>query len=137
METRYQGSAVPVTVHSLARAKVSDGEAVTVTVPPNTTLQAGEWALLDGFLGVTVQAVKTGAAESKEIALTIQQAEYETDQISTSQTFAKGVAIYWNDTSKKFTETATGNRPAGRVTYGKDANNVIWFVLGPQVEPQA
>lgn len=25
------------------------------------------------------------------------------------------------------------NRPVGRVTVAKDANNVIWFILGPQV----
>lgn len=136
METRYQGNPVPMTVHQLSRAKVSDGQSITVTVPPETTIQAGEWTLLDGFFGLAMQSVTTGAGETKDIVLTIEQAEYETDQISTSQAFAKGTAIYWNDTTKKITETATGNRPVGRVSSGKDANNVIWFLLGPQVEPQ-
>ncbi|MDU5945454.1 MAG: DUF2190 family protein [Paenibacillus macerans] len=132
METRYQGNPVPVTVHGLARAKVSDGKSVPVTVPENTTVTAGEWVLLDGFFGQAMQSAKTGAGETKEIVLTIEQAEYETDQISTSQAFAKGTALYWNATTKKFTETETDNRPVGRVTSGKDANNVIWFLLGPQ-----
>lgn len=133
METRYQGNPVPVTAHQLGRAKISDGKSVTVTVPQNTTVAAGEWALLDGFLGVAMQGAVTGAGETKTIVLNIEQAEYETDQISTSQTFAVGTAIYWNASTKKFTETETDNRLAGRVTNAKDANNVIWFLLGPQV----
>ncbi|MBU5441216.1 DUF2190 family protein [Paenibacillus sp. MSJ-34] len=135
MDTQYVGQPVPRTVHGLARAKISDGKSVTVTIPPDTTVTAGEFVLLDGFLGVAVQSVKTGADETKELVLTIEQAEYETDQISASQNFVKGTAIYWNASTKKFTETAAGNRPAGRVTNGKDANNVIWFLLGPQLEP--
>lgn len=134
METRYQGSPNPVTVHHLSRAKISDGKSVSVTVPPETTIEAGQWVLLDGFLGVAMQAAKTGENETKEIVLNIEQAEYETDQISSSQDFAKGTAIYWNDSTKRLTETATGNRPAGRVTSAKDSNNVIWFILGPQSE---
>lgn len=136
MDTRYQGNPVPVTVHELARAKVGDGKSITVTVPQNTTVNAGEWALLDGFFGLAMQSAVTGAGETKDIVLTIEQAEYETDQISTSQAFAKGTAIYWNATTKKFTETAEGNRPVGRVSSGKDANNVIWFLLGPQAKSQ-
>ncbi|PZM63638.1 DUF2190 family protein [Paenibacillus dendritiformis] len=132
MDTRYQGSPVPVTVHELSRSKVSDGKSVTVTVPENTTVTAGEWALLDGFFGLAMQSAATGAGETKDIVLTIEQAEYETDQISTSQAFTKGTPLYWNATTKKFTETETDNRLVGRVTNGKDANNVIWFLLGPQ-----
>lgn len=133
METRYQGNPVPVTAHQLARARISDGKSISVTVPENTSIQPGEWVLLDGFFGVAMQSAKTGPGETKDIVLTIEQAEYETDQISTSQAFAKGTPIYWNATSKKFTETETDNRLVGRVTSGKDANNVIWFLLGPQV----
>ena len=133
MEKRYQGNPVPVTAHQLARARISDGKSISVTVPENTSIQAGEWVLLDGFFGVAMQSAKTGPGETKDIVLTIEQAEYETDQISTSQAFAKGTPIYWNATSKKFTETETENRLVGRVTSGKDANNVIWFLLGPQV----
>ncbi|MNW34025.1 hypothetical protein D3C74_109920 [compost metagenome] len=133
METRYQGNSVPITVHSLARAKVSDGKSVTVTVPQNTVITAGEWVLLDGFFGLAMQNVVTDTGETEELVLTIEHAEYETDQISTSQTFAKGSELYWNATTKKFTETGTDNRLVGRVTSGKDTKNVIWFLLGSQV----
>jgi len=137
MDTRYQGSPVPVTVHELSRSKVSDGKSVTVTVPENTTVTAGEWILLDGFFGLAMQSAATGAGETKDIVLTIEQAEYETDQIDTLQTFARGTEIYWDGT--KFTESADDGaatpvpyRKVGRVTNGKDAKNVIWFLLGPQ-----
>lgn len=139
METRYQGNPVPVTANHLARAKVSDGKSVRVTVPENTTIEAGDFTLLDGFFGVAMQSATTGAGETKEIILSIEIAEYETDQIDTAQTFAKGTVIYWDGTG--FTESADdGGSPAvpfrkvGRVTEAKDANNVICFLLGTQVE---
>ena len=124
----YVGQPIPSTVFNINDAKISDGKSVRVTVPANTTIEAGKFYLLDGFLGCAFQSVTTG-----EVILNIEQAEYETDQIDTSQTFAKGTLIYWDGTNKRFTETSQGNRLAGRVTRAKDANNVICFILGPQV----
>ena len=132
----YVGQPVPSTVFNVNTAKVSDGKSVRVTVPASTIIEAGKFYLLDGFLGCAFQSVTTGAAETAEVILNIEQAEYETDQIDTSQTFNfnKGTLIYWDTASKKFTETSTGNRLAGRVTQAKkDDNNVICFILGPQV----
>ncbi len=133
----YIGQPVPSTVVNINAAKVSDGKSVRVTVPENTTIEAGKFYLLDGFLGAAFQSVTTGAEETAEVILNIEQAEYETDQIEidTSQTFDfdKGTLIYWDGTNKRFTETSAGNRLVGRVTQAKDANNVICFILGPQV----
>jgi len=131
----YVGQPVPSTVVNINAAKVSDGKSVRVTVPKNTVIEAGKFYLLDGFLGVAFQSVTTGAEETAEVVLNIEQAEYETDQIDTSQTFDfdKGTLIYWNAANNRFTETSTGNRLAGRVTQAKDSNGVICFILGPQV----
>ena len=131
----YVGQPVPSTVVNINAAKVSDGKSVRVTVPVNTTIEAGKFYLLDGFLGCGFQSVTTGAEETAEVVLNIEQAEYETDQIDTSQTFDfdKGTLIYWNAANNRFTETSTGNRLAGRVTQAKDSNGVICFILGPQV----
>ena len=127
----YVGQPVPSTVVNVNAAKVSDGKSVRVTVPENTVIEAGKFYLLDGFFGCAFQSVTTGAGE---VILNIEQAEYETDQIDTSQTFAKGTLIYWNETNKRFTENAAeGNRLVGRVTQAKDNNNVVCFILGPQV----
>ena len=129
----YVGQPVPSTVVNINTAKVSDGKSVRVTVPKNTVIEAGKFYLLNGFFGCAFQSVTTGAGETAEVILNIEQAEYETDQIDTSQTFNKGTLLYWDGTHKRFTETSAGNRLVGRVTQAKDSNGVICFILGPQV----
>lgn len=114
--------------------KVSEGRSVRVTVPQNTTIEAGKFYLLDGFFGLAVQSVTTGPGETAEVVLNVEQAEYETSQITTTDDFKKGDTVYWDDSTKLLTTQAgSGNRVVGRVTVEKDANNVIWFQLGPQV----
>lgn len=129
----WTGQPTPSTVEHIGYGKVNDGKSVRVTVPENTTIAARKFYLLDGFLGCAMENVVTGAGQTAEVVLNLEQAEFETDQIDASQNFATGTAIYWDDSEKEFTETATDNRLAGRVTAGKDAGNVIWFILGPQV----
>jgi len=135
----YVGQPVPTTVINVNSGKFSDGKSVRVTVPGDTTIEAGKFYLLDGFLGVAFQSVQTAPGQIAEVVLNIEQAEYDTNQIDTAQNqnFAKGTLIYWDAANNRFTtETSTDgspNRLAGRVTQAKDANNVICFILGPQV----
>lgn len=112
--------------------KVSDGKSVRVTVPENTTVEQGAFALLDGFLGLAAQKVVTGAGETKNLVLNIEPGEYETSQIDATQDFAVGTKIYWDSTAKKFTETPTAVL-AGVVTLAKDAGGVIWFRVAPGI----
>ncbi|NPV30640.1 MAG: DUF2190 family protein [Firmicutes bacterium] len=128
----YVGQPVPTTVYGLGGGRISDGKTVKVTVPENTTIEAGKFYLLNGFLGCAMQSVTAGAGETAQVVLNIEPAEYETDQINTLETFAAGSKIYWDDVNKRFTNTPTGNRFAGIVTVAKDANNVIWFWFAPQ-----
>lgn len=135
----FKGKPVPTQTHQAYRAKVSDGKSVRVTVPENTTVEANGFYELDGFFGSAMQSVKTESGETSEVILNIEQAEYETDQIQTTKGFEPGDLIYF--TGGKFTpdaeagsgEDVVENRKVGRVTQGKDRNNVIWFILGPQV----
>ncbi len=129
----YKGQPVPSSVHNIGYGKISDGKSVNVTVPENTKIEAGKFYLLDGFFGCAMQSVETGAGETAEVILNIEQAEFETDQIAETGDFKKGTAIYWDADNGVFTETAGENRFVGRVTAEKDENNVIWFILGPQV----
>jgi len=131
----YIGQPVPSTVYGLGGGKISDGKSVKVTVPANTTIEAGKFYLLDGFFGCAMQSVTTGVGQTAEVVLNIEQAEFETDQIAETGDFLPGTLIYWDEGDGVFTEEANGNRPAGRVTVGKDENDVIWFILGPQVYP--
>ena len=122
-------------------AKISDGKAVKVIVSEGTTLKAQEFCLVSGFFGVAMQDVKTESGETAELILNIEQAEYETNQIKTSDAFEAGTEIYWDHTNKEFTESANDGaesnpapfRKVGRVSSPKDSNNVIWLILGPQI----
>lgn len=132
----YKGQPVPSTVQQINRAKISDGKSVLVTVPANTEVVAQSFVLLDGFFGIAMDSVKTGAGETAEIALNIAQEEYETDQITTADAFKKGDLVYYKTSTKKLTldpgATETPNRLVGKATSDKDANNVISFILLPQ-----
>lgn len=130
-----EARAYPTTTYQSYRAKVSDGKSVRVSVPENTIIVANQFYEMNGFFGPAFQSVTTGAGETSEAILNIEQAEYETDQIQTTKAFKAGDPIYF--TAGKFTPdegaAETPNRRVGRVTQGKDQNNVIWFILGPQV----
>ena len=126
----YKGQPVPSTTYQKGYFKVSDGKSVEVSVPANSDLKAGQFAYLDGFLGVITRDVKTAASETAKAILIIEVAEYETDQIDDSKTFAKGDKVYWDNTNKRFTTDTTGIF-AGVVTNAKDSHGVIWFVLWP------
>lgn len=127
----YKGQPVPTTTYDAYRSKVSDGKSVEVEVPANATIENQLFYELGGFFGSATQSVKTGSEERATVVLTIEQAEYETDQIETTDDFEPGDLIYFAD--GKFTVDETDARLVGRVTQGKDQNNVIWFILGPQV----
>lgn len=129
----YKGQPVPSQMFASARAKVGDGKSVVVTVPENTTIESGKFYALEGFFGAAVQSVTTKAGETAQIVLLIEQAEYETDQITVADAFAKGDVVYFDDVTELLTTGAgTDNRRVGRITMPKDGNNVIYFLLGPQ-----
>ena len=126
----YKGQPVPSSVHNIGYGKISDGKSVKVTVPGSTKIEAGKFYLLDGFLGCAVQSVETGARETAEVVLNIEQAEYETDQTKEADraTMAVGKDIYWDKNNKYFTLSAT-DIYAGKITSAADSNGVIWFKL--------
>lgn len=124
----YTGQPVPSTQLAVTRAKISDGKSVIVKVPTGKTAEPQKFYLFDGFFGVAMES----GAEGQEINLQIELAEYETDNIVTTEAFNKGDKIYWDNTASKFTITSTNNRLVGKVTAPKDSNNVIWFLLLPQ-----
>lgn len=129
----WTGQPTPATAVYLGYGKISDGKSIKVDVPESTTITAGKLYLLDGFLGVAMESVTTGERETSEVTLSIENAEYETDQINTGEDFTKGADVYWDSNNKRLTTTATALY-AGQVTSAKDdSNNVIWFKLAPRV----
>ena len=123
----FKGQPTPSTQVAVTRAKISDGKSITVRVPSGKAVKAQNFYLIDGFFGVAMQ----DGQQNDDIALQIEQAEYETDNIVTSEAFAMGDKIYWDESENKFTTTAN-DRLVGKVTSPKDSNNVIWFILLPQ-----
>lgn len=131
----YIGQPVPSTVININQVKISDGKSVDVTVAASSGVNAGEFAVIDGFFGLALKTINAEENTAGEvIALQIEQAEYITDQIDTSKTFTKGSELYFDPATKKFTDDSkvTGAFLAGRVTSVKDSNNVIQFILYPQ-----
>jgi hypothetical protein len=116
--------------------RVSDGRAVRVTLPASSTVPQYTFALVQGFLGWAGEGVTTGVGQTLPLILTIESAEYESSTIDTAQAYNVGDLLYWDPANNRFsTATIAGGRKAGRVTSGKDANNVIWFVfLGPSAQ---
>lgn len=131
----YIGQPVPSTVININQVKISDGKSVDVTVAASSGVNAGEFAVVDGFFGLALKTIKAEENTAGEmIALQIEQAEYITDQIDTSKTFTKGSVLYFDPTNKRFTDdsSVSGAILVGRITSAKDSNNVIQFVLYPQ-----
>jgi predicted RecA/RadA family phage recombinase len=124
----YKGQPVPSTTYQKGYFKVSDGKSVEVSVPANSDLKAGQLYYREGFLGFVTRDVKTEAGQTAEAILTIEVAEYETDQIDATKDFDKGDKIYWDASTSKLTTDAKAVF-AGVVTATKDTDNVIWFVL--------
>lgn len=114
---------VPVTIHPVVRAKVSDGKSVVVTAPTGGTV-AGLFYLVGGWFGAAFATVAAGA----QAALNIEQAEYESTQIEGS--FTAGVLLYWNAGTSRFTTTVGTNRLVGRVI--EPITGGVRFILGPQ-----
>lgn len=114
--------AYPVKESYGQRAKISDGLSVVVTVPADTEVKAHQFYEADGFLGAAFETVKTGAGETAEVALNIEEAEYETNQIAEGD-YERGTALYW--TGEEF--STTGTRFAGRVTTPESEEGYIHF----------
>lgn len=127
----YVGQPVPSTVTNVGYGKMSDGKSVKVAVPENTVIEAGKFYLLGGFFGCAVQSVTTAAGETSEVTLSLEAAEFETDQIDVADAFTKGDKAYWDAANNRLTTVGTDGFLAGVVTEAKDANNVIWFVFVP------
>ena len=70
--------------------------------------------------------------EDTDLALSIEQVEYSTDQVASGETPDVGDPIYWDADDEEFTETATGNWYAGKCSRDVGSDGVMWFILSAQ-----
>ncbi|HXI15424.1 MAG TPA: capsid cement protein [Chloroflexota bacterium] len=113
--------------------KVRDGNSARVTVPQNSNIPAGNFALVQGWFGMAVQEAITGAGVTKDIVLNTEQSLFETSQITVANAFAKGDLVYWDDATKLLT-TVRGGAPVGAslATGVVGTNNAIrWTARDP------
>lgn len=85
---------------------VQEGHVLPYVVPASTTITAGQGVKVGLFFGVAVNGGTTGATLSLSLdgVFTLPKA---TGAIS------QGAAVYWDDTNKRCTTTASGNLPIG------------------------
>lgn len=103
--------------------KLSDGQSVKVTAPAGG-VTANTFYRIDGFMGHVFQDADAG----DECILDVSLCEVETDQALSTDTFAVGEAIYWDDTAKKFTTTVGSNYLYGKATEAKaSGTGVAWI----------
>ena len=131
----FNGQPVATTVTHISQFKVSDGKSVQVNVPAETGVVAGNFYVIDGFFGAVLKTVKAeDNTAGTKVALQLEPCEYITDQILVSKTFAIGAELYYNKSTKKFTdEAAAGLLLVGKVSAPKDGANTIQFIRYPQV----
>lgn len=85
---------------------VQHGDIVTVPAPYDRL--SGEGALVGTLFGVA----QTDAASGDDVAL-VTRGVFEHAKTS-AQAWTLGAAIYWDDTNKVFTTTASGNTLVGK-----------------------
>ncbi|AJP72271.1 DUF2190 family protein [Sphingomonas hengshuiensis] len=84
-----------------------DGDALDFTAP-----SGGVVAGLFYKIGVTLVFASVSAAAGALFAGYV-EGVYEDAAAATSQAWTEGAVLYWDDTNKKFTTTASGNTKAG------------------------
>lgn len=90
---------------------VQDGETITLVAP--AALASGDGVLVGGFFGIAANAAASGA--NVEVKL---NGVYQITALSTD-TGAVGTKVYWDNTNKRITTTASGNSLVGALTVAK------------------
>ena len=86
---------------------VQNGEVLTYMVPSSTTIASGDAVLVGDMLGVA----QTGGTTGDKITLALEGVF--TLPKTANQAYAQGVTLYWDNSAKKITSTASGNKQVG------------------------
>lgn len=103
----------------------SDGKAVDVVV--SATVTKGVPIVAEGWHGIPM----ADAVSGETVALEVATREHELT-VDSSVVAAKGDILYLTSAGV-IDDSSSGNRPFLKVTVAKDANNVVWGILLPQV----
>lgn len=95
----------------MAKNFVQDGATLTLTAP--YAVSSGNGALVGALFGVALADVANGAEGEFSVTGVFDVTALSTDVI------AQGAKVYWDDTNKRMTGTASGNTLVGVVTKAK------------------
>lgn len=103
----------------------------TVTVSPGAEVVTQDtFYLIEGFFGLAVQGSDpVNGLHRNKINLDCEPGVYEVSaaQVTATDAFdTRGVNVYFDAATKKFTTVAAANRKVGRLETVKDAGGVIW-----------
>ncbi len=105
---------------------VKEGNVITMAAPANVT--SGEGVVVGGLFGVATATVLSGA----DVELLV---EGVVSLPKAAGSISPGVLLYWDNTNKRATTTASGNRPigyhAGKAANAGSADAAILVKLAP------
>lgn len=103
-------------------------EAGRITMTAGGTIASGAGVLFGSLFGVALHGAASGEALTLVVAGNVTLAK-------AAGTINPGVLLYWDDSAKRATTTASGNRPigfhAGRVANAGSAGDPIDVYLAP------
>jgi predicted RNA-binding protein with TRAM domain len=102
----------------------SDGNAIDVTI--DKTVEKGDVGLFEKFHGIMMETASSGDTVAMEIAQRVH--EVNVGEITAD----KGDLLYL-DENGDITDTNT-DRLFAKVVIAKDANNIAWLLILPQVD---
>ncbi len=100
---------------------IQKGDTVSVTAP--AALASGQGVLVGGLFGVAAHSAVQGA--SVEV---VRKGVFELNAV-TADTGAQGAKMYWDNTNRRLTTTATNNTLVGCLTAAKDGDDTTAMVL--------
>lgn len=92
----------------MAKNYVQEGDVINYTNTSGSTITSGSGVLVGAWLGVALADIANTQTGSVQIANVFTLPKLGTD------TVAQGAALYWDNTNKRLTTTASGNTLAGR-----------------------
>jgi predicted RecA/RadA family phage recombinase len=96
-----------------------DGNAIDFTAPSGGVVKGSFYKI-----GSAIVWAGEKAPEGEQFPGWMEGA-YTDVPAATSQSWAEGVTLYWDDTAKKFTTTATSNTKAGVATAAKGSSAAV------------
>jgi predicted RecA/RadA family phage recombinase len=108
---------------------VQKGDNLTVTSPAGGTVSGGAYLIGTNIFGIAI----TDSNAGDDVALRV-EGVFSDQPKATSAAWAQGDALYWDNTAKNFTKTATNNTRVGvAMAIAQTADTTGTVNVGPMI----